>query len=72
MWALTYTLLLSLAALGLIVLKLFGVISLGWLWLLLSFFAGISLAFGLVLFTLYFEERRKYGGKAGKRPNPDN
>ena len=72
MWALTYTFLFSLAALVLVVLKLWGVIGLGWLWLMVAFFAGTSLVFGLILLALYLEERFKYNGKTGNRRNPSN
>lgn len=64
MWALTYTFLFSLVALVVVVLKLWGVIAWGWLWLMIAFFAGTSLVFGLVLFGLYCGERRENSREA--------
>lgn len=58
MYALTYTFFFSLAVLVLVVLKLFGVIHLGWLWLYLSYAGVTSMGSGLILVIFCLRERR--------------
>lgn len=75
MYALTYTFLFLLAALILGVLKLLGIIRLGWLWLYLSFAGVTSLGIGLILVILWLQEQRhawpprEKGKKLGSLPD---
>lgn len=59
MYALTYPICLFLSASVIVVLKLFGLILMGWLWLYLAFFLVGSLGIRLILVFLRLKKRRQ-------------